>query len=83
MDDVITVMMAFEPTLCTLTEPLFCDVVLDGRLARGQTVAYRGRQILPGGGAATTRLCTAIDGRRFLRRFKETIARYERAGGRA
>ena len=56
---------------------------LDGRLARGQTVAYRGRQILPGGGRATTRLCTAIDGRRFLRRFKETIGRYERAGGRA
>jgi purine nucleosidase len=83
MDDVITVMMAFEPSLCTLTEPLFCDVVLDGRLARGQTVAYRGRQILPGGGAATTQLCTAIDGKRFLRRFKETIGRYERAGGRA
>ena len=48
MDDVITVALAFAPDLCTMTEPLFVDVVLDGRLARGQTVAYRGRQILPG-----------------------------------
>lgn len=50
MDDIITVALAFDPTLCTMTEPLFCDIVLDGRVARGQTVAYRGRQLLPGGG---------------------------------
>ena len=42
--------LAFDPTLCTMTEPLFVDVVLDGRIARGQTVAYRGRQLLPAGG---------------------------------
>jgi purine nucleosidase len=78
MDDVITVALACEPDLCTMTGPRFVDVVLDGRLARGQTVAFHGRQILPGGGPATTRICTAIDGRRFLRLFKDTIARYER-----
>ena len=83
MDDVITVALAFAPDLCTMTEPLFVDVVLDGRLARGQTVAYRGRQILPGGGAKTTRICTGIDGRRFLSIFKETMARYERDGSEA
>ncbi|QND66526.1 nucleoside hydrolase [Mesorhizobium loti] len=79
MDDVITVALAFDPGLATMTEPLFADVVLDGRLARGQTVAYRGRQLLPGGGPRTTRICTGLDGRRFLDGFKKTIARYERA----
>ncbi|RUT99416.1 nucleoside hydrolase, partial [Mesorhizobium sp. M7A.T.Ca.TU.009.02.1.1] len=79
MDDVITVALAFDPGLATMTEPLFADVVLDGRLARGQTVAYRGRQLLPGGGPKTTRICTGLDGRRFLDGFKKTIARYERA----
>src|SRR3954466_11041832 len=62
MDDVITAALTFAPDLCTMTEPLFVDVVLDGRIARGQTVAYRGRQILPGGGPETTRICTGIDG---------------------
>jgi purine nucleosidase len=80
MDDVITAALAFAPDLCTMTEPLFVDVVLDGRLARGQTVAWRGRQILPGGGPRTTRICTGIDGRRFMQIFKETMARYERRG---
>jgi purine nucleosidase len=79
MDDIITVALAFDPTLCTLTEPLFCDIVLDGRVARGQTVAYRGRQLLPGGGPKTTRICTDIDGRRFMQLFKETIALYGKA----
>ena len=72
--------LAFDPTLCTMTEPLFVDVVLDGRIARGQTVAYRGRQLLPAGGPKTTQICTDIDGRRFMRIFKETIARYADLG---
>ena len=76
MDDVITTALAFQPDLCATTEPLFVDVVLDGRLARGQTVAHRGRQILPGGGPRTTRICTGIDGRRFLSLFKQAIATY-------
>jgi purine nucleosidase len=83
MDDVITAALAFAPDLCTMTEPLFVDVVLDGRIARGQTVAYRGRQILPGDGPKSTRVCTGIDGRRFLSIFKDTMARYERAGAKA
>ncbi len=81
MDDVIAAALAFAPDLCTMTEPLFVDVVLDGRLARGQTVAHRGRQILPGGGPATTRICTAIDGKRFLKLFKDAIGQYERVPG--
>jgi len=83
MDDVITAALAFAPDICTMTEPVFVDVVLDGRIARGQTVAYRGRQILPGGGPKTTRIATGVDGRRFLSIFKETMARYEHAGAMA
>ncbi len=79
MDDVITVALAFAPDLVTLTEPLFVDVVLDGRIARGQTVAHRGRQILAGGGPKTARIATGLDGKRFLALFKSTIARYGRA----
>ena len=79
MDDIITVALAFDPTLCTMTEPLYCDIVLDGRVARGQTVAWRGRQLLPGGGPKTTRICTDIDGRRFMKLFQETIALYGKA----
>ncbi len=79
MDDVITVALAFAPDLVTLTAPLFVDVVLDGRVARGQTVAYRGRQILAGGGPKSTRIATGLDGKRFLAVFKSTIARYGRA----
>lgn len=78
MDDVITVALAIDPDICTMTEPRFVDVVLDGRIARGQTVAYHGRQILPGGGPPATRICSGIDGRRFMRLFKDTIGRYER-----
>jgi purine nucleosidase len=79
LDDVITVALAFDPGLATLTDPLFVDVLIDGHVARGQTVAYRGFQILPGGGPKTTRIGTDLDGRRFLEMFKKTIARYERA----
>jgi purine nucleosidase len=78
MDDVITMALAFDPSLATLTEPLFVDVLTEGRVARGQTVAYRGFQILPGGGPKTTRIGTDLDGRRFLKTFKDTLARYER-----
>jgi purine nucleosidase len=83
MDDVITAALAFAPDLCAMTEPLFVDVVLDGRIARGQTVAYRGRQILPGGGPTRTWICTGIDGRRFLSIFKEAMLRYDRDQARA
>jgi purine nucleosidase len=82
MDDIIAVALAFDPTLCTMTEPLFVDVVLDGRIARGQTVAYRGRQLLPASGAKTIQICTDIDGRRFMRIFKESIARYPTSAAR-
>ena len=82
MDDVITVALAFAPDLVTTTAPLFADVVIEKGVARGQVVAYRGHQILPGGdGPRTTRIATGLDGRRFLSIFKATMARYARAEG--
>jgi purine nucleosidase len=78
MDDVITVALAIAPDLVETTDRLFADVVLEKGVARGQTVAYRGRQILPGGGLKMTRIATGLDGRRFLSIFKSTMARYER-----
>ncbi|PZO75700.1 MAG: nucleoside hydrolase [Mesorhizobium amorphae] len=78
MDDVITVALAFAPDLVSTTPPLFADVVIDRGVARGQTVAYRGRQLLPGGGPQTTRIGQTLDGKRFLRMFKDTMALYER-----
>ena len=78
MDDVITVALAFAPDLVTTTEPLFADVVIEKGVARGQTVAYRGRQILPGGGPKTTRIAEPLDGKRFLKLFKDTMALYGR-----
>jgi purine nucleosidase len=79
MDDVITVALAIAPDLVTTTAPLFADVVIEKGIARGQTVAYRGHQILPGGdGPKTTRIGTDLDGRRFLDMFKTTMARYGR-----
>ena len=78
MDDVITVALAIQPDLATFGAPVFVDVVLDGRLARGQTVAYRGRQILAGGGPASTRIAEGLDGKRFRALFKTTLARYGR-----
>ena len=70
---------AFLLLLVTTTAPLFADVVIEKGIARGQTVAYRGHQILPGGdGPKTTRIGTGLDGRRFLDMFKTTMARYGR-----
>ena len=77
MDDVITVALAVDPALVEATAPLFADIVLEKGVARGQVVAYRGHQILPGGGPRTTRIATGLDGR-FLDMFKTTMARYGR-----
>lgn len=76
MDDVITVALAVDPALVATTAPLFADVVLEKGVARGQVVAHRGHQILPGGGPKTTRIATGLDGCRFLDMFKTTMARY-------
>lgn len=78
MDDVIAAAMAVDASLCERTERLFVDVETEGKIARGQTVAYRGYQILSWTGIPNTRICTSIDGRRFIKLFKDTIAEYSK-----
>jgi purine nucleosidase len=78
MDDVITLALAIQPDLGGTTAPLFADVVIEKGVARGQTVAHRGRQLLPASGPKTTRIAQTLDGKRFLKMFKDTMALYER-----
>ena len=47
--------------------------LLHERLVRGQTVAFTGRQILSFEGPKTTRICKGLDGRSFLKLFKNSI----------
>ncbi len=73
LDDAIAVSAVLHPEFFSMTEPLFVDVALSERLVRGQTVAFRGRQILPFSGPATTRICQDLDGKKFLKLFKSAI----------
>lgn len=79
-DDAIAAAMTIDPTICTFEGPYFVDVETEGKLTRGQTIPHRGRQLLPGGGKPNARIATAIDGRRFVRLFKDTIRRYGAQG---
>ena len=73
LDDAIAVSAVLHPEYFQMSEPLFVDVALSERLVRGQTVAFRGRQILPFSGPETTRICENLDGRKFLSLFKTAI----------
>lgn len=75
MDDVITLALAANPELCEYTEEVFVDVELEGEIARGQTVAYFGRQIVrnPKRENKNTRIAKSIDGKKFMNLFVKTI----------
>lgn len=77
MDDVITVALAHDETLCTYTDPVFVDVELDGKLTRGQTIAYFGYQILNNDSVTSksTRIATTVAGKRFMNDFVEKITK--------
>ncbi|MFW5992176.1 MAG: nucleoside hydrolase [Halanaerobiaceae bacterium] len=76
MDDVIAAALAVDKSLCTISDPIYVDVETEGRLTRGQTIPHRGEQIFKFNGKPNTRICTAVDGNRFMRLFKDTIADY-------
>ena len=81
MDDVITVALAFAPDLVTMTEPLFVDVVLDeGCRARPDRSRIGAGKCCRAAGRRRRASAPTLDGQRFLRLFKDTMARYERAG---
>ena len=73
LDDAIAVAAVTHPEFFEMTDPLFVDVALHERLVRGQTVAFTGRQILSFEGPKTTRICKGLDGRSFLKLFKNSI----------
>lgn len=75
MDDVITVALAADENLCEYTPYTFVDVELEGKITRGQTIAYFGNQILrpKGERPKNTRIAKSIDGKRFMNMFVETI----------
>ncbi len=73
LDDAIAVATVTHPQFFQMSAPLFVDVALHERLVRGQTVAFRGHQILDFEGPSTTRICHGLDGAAFLRLFKGAI----------
>lgn len=75
MDDVITLALAADPELCEYTERVFVDVELEGAIARGQTVAYFGEQIIKNEKKEhrNVRIAKSIQGRRFMDLFVKTI----------
>jgi len=75
MDDVITLALAANQDLCKYTDPVFVDVELEGEIARGQTVAYFGKQIIKNNlrKHRNTRIAKSINGKRFMNLFVDTI----------
>lgn len=75
MDDVITVALAADDDLCKYSDKVYVDVELEGELARGQTIAYFGRQILKNEKVSmkNVRIAQSVEGKRFMNLFVETI----------
>mgnify|MGYP000167735559 FL=1 len=75
MDDVITLALAAYPELCEYTEEVFVDVELEGKISRGQTVAYFGRQIIKNKmrDHKNTVIAKSIKGKEFMDLFVNTI----------
>ena len=71
----ITLALAANPELCEYTENVFVDVELDGEIARGQTVAYFGKQIVknPKRENRNIRIAKSIDGKKFMNLFVDTV----------
>jgi purine nucleosidase len=75
MDDVITLAIAIDETLAEYTEDVYIDVELEGEIARGQTVAYFGKQIMknPNADNKNCRIVNKINGKRFIDSFVKEI----------
>lgn len=75
MDDVITAALATDEDLCKYTDTVHVDVELEGKLTRGQTIAFFGYQInkYPEREHRNVRIASTIEGKRFMNLFTETI----------
>lgn len=75
MDDVITAALAIDENFCEYTEPVFVDVELEGKMTRGQTIAYFGHQIVknPLAENKNLRIAKKVYGKRFMNDFIGTL----------
>jgi len=75
MDDVITVALAADEDLCEYTSKVVVDIELEGKISRGQTVAYFGAQILKPSKdyVKNTRIAKSLEGKRFIDLFIDTM----------
>lgn len=65
MDDVITAALAVREDLCTYTKRCHVEVALEGRLTRGQTIAFNGIQIYdyPNRKMENVRIAQTVEGK--------------------
>lgn len=75
MDDVITVALSADESFCKYTPPTHVDVELEGKLTRGETVAFFGKQIVknPMENHKNVRIANWVDGKRFMNQFVKII----------
>ena len=79
MDDVITAALAVREDLCTYTKRCHVEVALEGRLTRGQTIAFNGIQIYdyPNRKMENVRIAQTVKGKKFMNLFVNTIVNGE------
>lgn len=79
MDDVITAALAVREDLCTYTKRCHVEVALEGKLTRGQTIAFNGIQIYdyPNRKMENVRIAQTIKGKKFMNLFVNTIVNGE------
>ena len=79
MDDVITAALAVREDLCTYTKRCHVEVALEGRLTRGQTIAFNGIQIYdyPNRKMKNVRIAQTVKGKKFMNLFVDTIVNGE------
>lgn len=79
MDDVITAALAVREDLCTYTKRCHVEVALEGRLTRGQTIAFNGIQIYdyPNRKVENVRIAQTVEGKKFMNLFVDTIVNGE------
>lgn len=80
MDDVLTAALALDAGLCCYTERVHVEVELEGRLTRGQTIAFWGCQInkYPEREKRNIRIAVSVEGKRFMNQFIDTLIKGSR-----
>lgn len=74
MDDVIALAVIIDPKICSYLENIYVDVELEGKLTRGQTIAFEMPTVLPLEIKHTnSRVANKIDGKRFMDLFIKTV----------